>query len=260
MRIELCAAIVFTGLAPSMCTAQAPGTAPAFEVASVKASTPEDHVIGLFTHPGGRITASLYTLEMLIEEAFDVQPFQVSGGPHWIQTERYDVEAKPPASSPSSHANPPYDKAPPNSEQRQMLVSLLVDRFQLKFHREAREGPVYLLVKGKALRLEPPKDPDAFPWAGRIGGGSADGNGIAGTNISMPQLAARLSGFLARQVLDRTGLTGAFDFKFALPADPHPDIVSSIFASMQGIGLKLEASRGPVDTIAIDHAEKPSGN
>jgi uncharacterized protein (TIGR03435 family) len=70
---------------------------------------------------------------MLIEEALDVQSFQVSGGPHWIQVDRYDIAAKPPASSKSSKANPPYPKAPPNAEQRQMLATLLADRFQLKF-------------------------------------------------------------------------------------------------------------------------------
>src|ERR1700722_9745088 len=163
------------------------GQAPVFEVASVKPSSPQQRIIGLFTYPGGRITATLYTLEMLLEEALEVQPYQVSGGPHWIQVDRYDIEAKPPASSPSSRANPPYPKAPPNVEQRQMLATLLADRFQLKFHRETREGPVYLLVKsGKALQLQPPKDPHDFPWAGRIGGGAVSGNGLAGANISMP--------------------------------------------------------------------------
>jgi uncharacterized protein (TIGR03435 family) len=262
MRILACAAIGIIAIAPAGLPGQAADGPPAFEVASVKPADPQGRVIALSTYPGGRITVTWYTLEMLIEEALDVQPFQVSGGPHWIQVDRFDIAAKPPASSKSSQANPPYPKAPPNAEQRQMLRTLLADRFQLKFHRETREGPVYLLVKGsKGIKLEDAKDPTAFPWAGRIGGGAPSGNGLAGTNISMPLLATRLSGYLGRTVLDRTGLEGSFDFKFEYVSDdPHPDVISSIFASVQGIGLKLEASKGPVETIVIDHAEKPAEN
>ena len=77
----------------------------------------------------------------------------------------------------------------------------------------------------------------------------------------MALLAARLSMSLRRTVLDQTGLKGSFDFKFEYPSDdPHPDVISSIFASVQGIGLKLEAAKGPVETIVIDRAEKPSAN
>lgn len=262
MRLSVYLTIGLAAVAPAELLAQPAAAVPAFEVASVKPASPQDRVIALSTYPGGRITASLYTLEMLIEEAFDVQKFQVSGGPHWIQVDRFDIEAKPPASSPSSKANPPYPKAPPNAEQRQMLAALLADRFQLRFHRETREGPVYLLVRGsQALKLQKAEDSNAFPWAGRVGGGDASENGLAGANISMPQLAMRLSGFLRRQVLDRTSLDGSFDFKVELASgDPAPDVLSSIFASVQAIGLKLEASKGPVETIVIDHAEKPLEN
>ncbi|HTX39476.1 MAG TPA: TIGR03435 family protein [Bryobacteraceae bacterium] len=255
MRLSAYLTIGLAAVAPAELLGQPTAAAPAFEVASVKPASPQDRVIALFTYPGGRITASLYTLEMLIEEAFDVPKFQVSGGPHWIQVDRFDLEAKPPASSPSSKANPPYPKAPPNAEQRQMLAALLADRFQLHFHRETREGPIYLLVRGsQALKLHKPQDPNAFPWAG-------GGNGLQGANITMPQLATRLRGFLSRQVLDRTGLDGSFDFKVELASgDPAPDVLSSIFASVQAIGLKLEASKGPVETIVIDHAEKPLEN
>ena len=241
---------------------QAGGISPAFEVASVKPSGPESRAIGVFTYPGGRITASLYTLQMLVEEAFDVRPFQVSGGPRWMKDDRFDIVAKPPASSKSSKANPPNPKAPPNDEQRKMLQTLLSDRFQLRFHRELKEGPVYLLVKGnKELKLQDARNKDAYPWAGSLAGGAICGDGIAGTNISMPLLASRLSGYLGRTVLDRTGLNGAYDFRFEYsPGDAQPDVIPSIFASMQGIGLKLEAAKGPVEIVAIDHAEKPSAN
>jgi uncharacterized protein (TIGR03435 family) len=76
----------------------------------------------------------------------------------------------------------------------------------------------------------------------------------------MPELAERLSGWLGRPVLDRTGLKDSYDFKFRYSPDERPDLIFSIMDSVQAIGLKLEAGRGPVETIVIDHAEKPSAN
>jgi len=198
-----------------------------------------------------------------MEEAYSVQRFQIAGGPRWIGDDRYSIVAKPPASSKSSKSMPPYPKAPPNEEQLAMLQTLLVDRFHLQFHRETKEGPVFLLTAGnKELKLKPAKSADDYPWIGRVGGGGAvSGNGIAGTNASMQLLAARLTGYLRRPVLDRTGLKGAFDFHFEYaPDDNQPDVIASIFASIQGLGLKLEGAKGPVETLVIDHAEKPAEN
>ena len=199
---------------------------------------------------------------ILIQVAFDIQPFQMSGGPGWTQSDRFDIDAKPSASSKSSRSMPPYRKAPPNEEQRQMLQSLLVERFHLKYHRETRDAPVYLLTKGgKALNMEDSKDKDAYPWAGGLGGGGIMGDGLVGTNESMQDLARRLSPYLGRMVLDRTGISGSFDFRFEYQSgDERPDVVTAILASVQGIGLKLQPSTGPVDTIVIEYAEKPSAN
>jgi uncharacterized protein (TIGR03435 family) len=132
----------------------------------------------------------------------------------------------------------------------------------LKSHRETREGPVYILVRNKKeLKLQSAKNKDDRPWVGGIPNGMITGNGIAGINISMPLLATRLSRYLERPVLDQTGLQGSFDFKFEYASDdPHPDVVSSILTSIQALGLKLESSKGPVETIVIDHAERPSAN
>ena len=124
------------------------GLPPAFEVASVKPSSPLTRTLVIYTFSGGRITGENRTLQNLIEEAFNVQAFQISGGAKWVREDRYDFEAKPPASSKASKLNPPYPKAPPNEEQRQMLQALLTDRFRLKYRRETKEGPVYVLVKG----------------------------------------------------------------------------------------------------------------
>jgi uncharacterized protein (TIGR03435 family) len=143
-----------------------------------------------------------------------------------------------------------------------MLQSLLIERFQLKYHPETREGPVYLLVKGhNALKLVDSKDKNAYPWAGGIRGGMIVGDGLAGINDSMGDLAKRLSRYLARPVLDRTGISGSFDFRSEYSSDDgRLDVISMILACVQDIGLKLEPSKGPVEGIAIEHAEKPSAN
>ena len=143
-----------------------------------------------------------------------------------------------------------------------MLQSLLIERFGLKFHRETREGPMYLLAKGsKPLKLEEPKDKNAYPWAGSLGGGAIMGDGLAGSNESMGDLARRLSRYLRRPVLDRTELSGSYDFRVEYRSgEERPDIISMILTCVQNLGLKLEASKGPIETIVIEHAEKPSPN
>ena len=143
-----------------------------------------------------------------------------------------------------------------------MLQSLLIERFQLKYHRETREDPVYLLEKGnKALKLVDSKDKNVYPWAGGLGGGGIMGDGLAGVNESMEDLAKRLGRYLGRPVLDRTGLSGSFDFRTEYSAgDARPDVITMILVSVQDIGLKLKASRGPVEIIVIEAVDKPSAN
>jgi uncharacterized protein (TIGR03435 family) len=237
---------------------------PEFDVATVKpAELSPVTFVGLFTYPGGRIVVRYYTLKMLIQDALNVRDWQIVGGPNWIDDARYDIEAKPPVSSPSIHSTPANPKFPPNDEQRQMMQSLLIDRFQLKFHRAIRQGPVYLLQKGnKDLKLQTPKDKDSEPWAGGIEGGAISrGTGIAGSNITMPLLAQRLSRYLGRPVIDQTGLQGSYDFEYRTgDDDANFDITYAIRSSLQGIGLKLVPSQGSVETIMIDHAEKPSAD
>jgi uncharacterized protein (TIGR03435 family) len=235
-----------------------------FEVASVKPSGSRGGHIGCLVYPGGRVMIGHSTLAMLIEFAFDVQPFQISGGPAWMHDYqyRYEIEAVPPATSKSSKANPSTPKAPLNQEQREMLQALLMDRFQLQFHREMRQGPVYLLTLGKgAPKLNEVKDQGEFEWVGSLQGAGINGDGLAGKNISMPVLAQRISPYLQKPVFDETGLKGFFDFRIEYSADEaQPDVQSCIFTSLAGIGLKLKPSQGPVETIVIDRAEKPSAN
>lgn len=239
-----------------------PSTAmPEFEVASVKPAATRE-IGGVHNYAGGRVEIRGCTLQYLIQQAYDVQPFQVSGGPGWMQTDRFDIDAKPPESSKLSKWIPATFKSPLNEEQRQMLQSLLADRFQVKYRRETREGPVYLLVKGnKPLKLTDSKDKNEYPWAGGLGGGAIMGDGLAGINDSMEDLARRLSPYLGRPVLNQSGISGSFDFRAEYSSvDARPDVITMILSTVQELGLKLESSKGPVETLAIEHAEKPSAN
>jgi uncharacterized protein (TIGR03435 family) len=240
---------------------------PAFEVATIKPFGASG-IAGIFTYAGGRVTAGHLNLRMLVMFACNVQMFQIVSGPGWTDTNFFNLQAKPPETSLSARSNPPNPNFPLNDEQRQMLLALLIDRFQLKFHVENREGSVYVLERGKGdLKLQPPSDPGATPW---VGGADRQGipsdNGLSGINITMSSLAAGLSRYLGRPVVDRTSIQGAFDFNFKAGdydsnVEVTPDsLVSTIFTSIQGIGLKLTAGKGTVGTIVIDHAELPSPN
>jgi uncharacterized protein (TIGR03435 family) len=235
--------------------------APSFEVATIKATPPETRIIGdLFSYPGGRVLGIRCSLKQLVEESLQVRTWQVKGDLTWMRDEHFDIDARPPAASQSSKST--LKRVNLNDEQRQMLLALLVERFHLKYHRETREGPVYFLVRTKKpLRLSEPEHKDWHGWAGDPGNGVFGGGGVAGSNVSMTEFADRLSGSLERPVIDRTGIAGTYDFKAVYDAgDEHPDVTASILTSIQQLGLKLEPGKGPVETIVIDSAERPSGN
>lgn len=108
-----------------------------FDVASIKPANPDPHAMfGVRHMPGGGISAAGVTLKLLIENAYGLQDFQLSGGPGWIETARYNIEAKP-----DSPVGP--------NEWKKMLQNLLADRFQLAFHRETKDLPVYGLVTAR---------------------------------------------------------------------------------------------------------------
>jgi uncharacterized protein (TIGR03435 family) len=171
------------------------------------------------------------------------------------------IEAKPPASSKLNSFRPVNREAPLVDEQRQMLLALLMDRFELKFHRESKEGVVYVLTKGRGeLKFEPPKHPEyRMSFAGLLGGG--DGT-VSGGNATMEFIASKLSRSMGGPVLDQTGLSGPFDFALEHVYDPaeERDLVTIAQRTVRALGLKLERSRGPVEMIVIDHVEKPLPN
>jgi uncharacterized protein (TIGR03435 family) len=243
---------------------------PEFAVASIKPNNTGCCATGGAGKGGSRNT--YVTLKMLIGTAYSVQEFQISGGPRWIASDRFDVEGK--AEDPKAGVD----------QLRLMLQSLLADRFKLKLHRETKEIPVYALVVGKGgpkIKMDPdqtspavngPAPAGAGPNRGaiRIGAGSLTGNAVT---ISL--FAGFLSQRLDRLVIDRTNLAGRFNLQLQWtptdgenpvdfwgnafpPADPsRPSVFTAI---QEQLGLKLESARGPVEVLVIDDVEQPTAN
>jgi len=196
--------------------------------------------------------------------ALNVEDFQIEGIPGWgsfVAGDGFDIQAVAPENSAFAQWRPAFSAGAVNDEERRMLLALLIDRFQLKFHVESKEGQTYLLERGKGeLKLLPPQDKNAFPFVHPIAGGWVAG-GIQGQNISMPQLAEYLSRRTERPVLNQTGVQGSFDFEFRNNDEQNDaDITGFLITAMKAIGLELKSSKGPIETIVIDHAERPSPN
>jgi uncharacterized protein (TIGR03435 family) len=240
------------------------GAAPsaAFEVASIKKSSPNDRGSGLTLYPGARMVARGMTVRYLIAEAYRMDESQIVGGPAWIDKEEFHIEAKPPDSVASRYATQRKPTYQIPDEIRQMLQNLLADRFQLKVRVQEDKGRVYELVRNNhPLRLSPPKDESAFPWAGAVEGGVLDGKGLRGQNISMLELTRYLTNWLELPVVDRTGLQGPYDFLVHSESDDTGlalfDVVSQ---SLRKIGLELRKNTGNVYKLAVDQVSLPSSN
>lgn len=234
---------------------------PVFEVATIKPMNPDGSgMLGFMSYPGGKVVVGNASLKMLVSYAFNVEEFQIVDKTGWAGSNRYNIVALPASDSPSEKQD--FQKAEPNEVQREMLQALLVERFGLKSHVEFRQGPVYILSLGKKkLMLQEPKYKDSDPRGGvyMMAGGIADGT-ASGNNISMKFLATQLSPWLERPVLDETGLTGSYDFRL-MPDDPtNHDITAAIIHAMDRLGLQLKAGKGPIETVVIDSANKPTEN
>jgi uncharacterized protein (TIGR03435 family) len=240
---------------------------PRFDVATIRPFGTSG-VAGLFVYPGGMVRVGHLNLRMLLMFTCGLPMEQIQGGPAWADSAFFNAEAKPPENSPSTQSKPANPNQPPTDEQRQMLLALLIDRFQLKYHAEKKDAPAILLERGKqALKLAPAKDAKAFPWFGGMRGGVvSEPTGIAATNITMPELAKRLSRSFGKPVLDRTGLDGAYDFRVETGDEKeaenatHDDVLNSIVTSLGELGLKLTSTKAPTTFLVIDSAQKPSEN
>ena len=279
MRLSTCASALLviasaaiTLGAPIVARRQSPGTLPSFDVASVKPDDPNDPIRGYRQlDAGGRIVYRAYTLRQLVMEAYRLQPYQLSGGPSWVDGEMFNIEAKPPEASDAAKIKPSDPKTPPPSDELLMLRSLLESRFQLVLSKEQRDGTVYSLepVRSgiKRDQFRAPEHPDERPLvtSGREEETTQGGvnYNFTGHNATMALLIERLEQYLNAPVKDDTGLTGNFDFVLrytyddSLASAKYPAIPSAL---KEQFGLRLKPEKGRVGHYVISHAEKPSMN
>lgn len=227
---------------------------PAFAVATIRPTTQSVK----FEHDGNTelvgntLRMRDVTVATCLKLAYHIQDRQIAG-PDWLQSERFDITAK-------------ADDSIDDDTMKQMLQSLLADRFSLSFHREPRQMKVIVLtVVGTHPGLKPTSAPDAKPFR------QNSANGTVAKSMPIGEFADFLSGPLQIPVVDRTGLTGKYDFVLDfmpyLP-DPaknmdgtRPDATAIVKAAMQDeLGLKMTGSTAAVEVLVIDHVEKPSQN
>jgi uncharacterized protein (TIGR03435 family) len=212
--------------------------------------------------------AKNYTVHGMIAAAWDLNPRAISGGPSWIDTEIWEIIAKTPG-----------DQRPVWDEQMVMLRKLLADRFHLTFHREKKQFNIYDLTvskegpKLKATEAPPDEAPNMTSTVFPATSGGIDHIALPAHNITIAQFAGLLGrAILDRPVVDNTGLTGRYDFELQwspdenqfggnLPPGPPDKPLPGLFLALrQTLGLNLEATRGAVDAIMIDHVEHPTDN
>jgi uncharacterized protein (TIGR03435 family) len=280
--LTLIAVLTISLLAASPARAQsqtqaASATAPTleFEVATIKPNKSDVAPAALTTDDG--IDMRNIPLGILLGVAFGMSSDRITAGPDWMN-DRYDVSAKmdPEVADALKKLNPLDRRA----ARLRMFQALLTDRFKIVYHRDTKELPVFLLTVAKGgPKFQEGKPADASPdVAGTTGTGTLQfgQNGLM-TFKAMPlsSLLLVLSQQVGRTVLDKTGLTGRYDFTWnfnqsaapgggrggpagAAPSDSEP---ASIFTVLQEeLGLKLDSGKGPVEIIVIDHIERPSGN
>ena len=264
---------------------------PKFEVVSIKPNRSADARQGFRAAPGGRYTWTAFTLKALINVAHQRNAFdnrETAGGPSWIDTERFDVQVK------AEEGATLNDRDGFPGPLFAMIRAMLADRFALRTHNEVRERPVYALTVARsdkrlgsgltkvdtdcaaAMRELAAPTPGAArpPGAPPCSFGGGPGR-VLGNTVSLAMFASVLSRQVGRPVVDRTGVTDYFNITldFAPDSDartangppaPQPPAVSdapSIFTALQEqLGLKLEATRAPVDVLVIDTVSLPTEN
>jgi uncharacterized protein (TIGR03435 family) len=240
---------------------------PAFEVASIKKNVSRSFPVGPEARPGGAFVSTNVALERVMRFAYDLPDYRIAGGPDWVRTETFDIEAR-------------AGRDVPPAELRQMLQALLEDRFQLVARREQREMSLYALLlrndrqRGPNLRespagcAEPGGRGQTMEERRTPNGGVSTRRGC----VPMAALAASLSSALQSPVDDRTALTGRWDYELSFtgerrrgtsPAaaaqDPN-EAPALLTAVEEQLGLRLESRRGPVDVLVIESAARPTEN
>ena len=234
---------------------------PTFEVATIKPSKPDAMGKG-FRVNGRRFTTLNTSLSDLMTFAYGLHARQITSGPAWMESDKYDLEAKPDG-----------EGQPNETQWKTMVQKLLADRFKLTFHHDKKELPVYAIVVGKtgSKLTKSDGDPNGLPGLFFRGLGV-----LPARNATMADFAGVMqTAVLDRPVVDQTGLTGRFDFMLTWTPDefqfgglgakvPPPldnATAPDLFTAMQQqLGLKLESTKAPVDVLVVDHVEKPTDN
>jgi uncharacterized protein (TIGR03435 family) len=250
-------------LSVSATLAQSTPPPPAFDVATIKPVDTDAkagrYIIMEGTH---RFIGKNYTLKLLIAAAYNLNPRAISGGPPWIESDHYDIVAVTPG-----------EQRPSRDEQMAMLRTLLSDRFSLTFHREPKVFSIYELEVAKGgPKLKPSTAPPTDP-AALISTVYPQRMMLPARNASMGEFVSMLQrALLDRPVVDKTGLPGKYDFDLEWAPDetqfggevpvasadaPSPPFFSAI---QEQLGLRLVATRGPIQALVVDKAERPSAN
>jgi uncharacterized protein (TIGR03435 family) len=244
---------VFAGLA----------LAQTFDAVSIKPSPPDARGGGYNLSPG-HLNAKNQSLRDLVEFGWDLHDYQVSGGPSWVESERYEVLATFPAGT-------------SNADRAKMMQAMLADRFGLVVHQDSKEVSGYVLItakNGPKLHAPGSEEPGMMMGRSRATGQRT----LTATSQPMANLASILSGIMGRPVEDRTGVEGKFDFAMSwtpdavdggtgatggkvLPPPEHNEPGPTIFTALQEtLGLKLDSAKVKVPVVVIEKAEKPTAN
>jgi uncharacterized protein (TIGR03435 family) len=238
--------------ASQLARAQTPPSS--FEVATIKAApTPSDGHTHINYPPNDRFSASNITVLALMQWAYGTPEKQILDGPAWLASSRFDIQAEADIGDQMKSLTSEQG----NELKRRMVQGLLAERFQLKLHSETRTLPAYDLVLAKGG----PKLQASKSNGKNIGVGRTHFNG---EGLGMTSIAEELSKIAGRVVVDKTGLTGRYDFKLLWTADDAPATDSDppiLFTAIQEqLGLKLEAAKEPVPVLVIDHVDQPTPN
>jgi uncharacterized protein (TIGR03435 family) len=227
-----------------------------FEVASVRLNKLNDRIVSINVGPGGRFAARGYTLVLLMQRAYGVMDWNVTGGPSWIRSDRFDVVAKADVQGNLTEA-----------QLQPMLTKLLEDRFRLKLHRSSNQTSGYAIgVANGGSKLKSAADVEDRQDTFRL-----TSAGMSGQGISMRNFARFFGGKLGLIVVDETGLTGLYDFKVHwkvdtdrpsadLPgADSREPLREAAFEALRTqLGLRVRPKKVTIEMLVIDQVEKPS--
>lgn len=243
---------------------------PAFEAATVRPNRSGEARRQIEVLPGGRFNATNMTLWQILSVAYPVDgrfrdEIQLTGGPAWIKSDRFDIVAKA-EGSPHLDTNKPGSTVTDVDRNaveriRAMLRRFLAERFKLRMHHEMRELPIYELVMGRSGGAFGPELRKAAGDCGRDCGSirRMGPDTVVGAAVSMGSLAHSMSDWVRRTVVDKTGIAGPTDFTLNWAPDGSTDTdAPSIFTAVQEqLGLKLEPARGLVDVLVVESAERP---